>query len=58
MNGAGISALVANGGSAPGGLALLISSYLIQKGLAERELLNRELGVRQSLYAEFIEFAT
>jgi len=58
MNGAGISALAAIGGSALGGLTPLISNYLIQRNLTEREMLSRELNVRQSLYAEFIQFAT
>lgn len=58
MNGAAISALAAIGGSALGGLTPLISNYLIQRGLTERELLNRELAARQSLYSEFIQFAT
>ena len=58
MTGAGISALAAIGGSALGSLTPLISNYLIQKGLTEREQLSREISVRQSLYAEFIQFST
>ena len=58
MTGAGISALAAIGGSALGGLTPLISNYLIQRSLTEREMLSRELSLRQSLYAEFIQFAT
>jgi len=58
MNGAGISALAAIGGSALGGLTPLISNYLIQRSLTEREMLSRELNLRQSLYAEFIQFGT
>jgi hypothetical protein len=58
MNGAEISAIAALSGSALGGLTPIISNYLIQRGLIEREMLERELGARQSLYSDFIQFAT
>ena len=58
MNTAALSALAALGGSALGGITPLVSNYLIQRGLTRRELLSRELADRQTLYAEFIQFAT
>jgi hypothetical protein len=58
VNTAALSALAALAGSALGGITPLISNYLIQRGLTKRELLGRELTARQSLYAEFIQFAT
>jgi hypothetical protein len=36
----------------------IVSNYLIQRGLTERELLTREFAERQSLYSEFIRFGT
>lgn len=58
MDTAALSALAALGGSALGGITPLVSNYLIQKGLTKRELLTRELAVRQTVYVEFIQFAT
>jgi hypothetical protein len=58
MNEALISAVAALTGSAVGGLTPIISNYLIQRGLTERELLTRELAERQNLYSEFIRFGT
>jgi len=58
MNTATLSALAALGGSALGGITPLVSNYLIQKGLVKREMLSRELAERQTLYADFIQFAT
>jgi HAMP domain-containing protein len=58
MNGAEISAIAALSGSALGGLTPIVSNYLVQRGLTEREMLDRELGARQSLYSDFIQFAT
>ena len=57
-NTATLSALAALSGSALGGITPLISNYLIQRGLTKRELLSRELADRQTLYADFIQFAT
>jgi hypothetical protein len=56
MNEALISAVAALTGSAVGGLTPIISNYLIQRGLTERELVTRELAERQNLYSEFIRF--
>lgn len=58
MNPATLSALAALGGSALGGITPLISNFLIQRGLTKRELLTRELAERQTLYSDFIQFAT
>ena len=58
MNEAVISAVAALTGSALGGLTPIISNYLIQRGLTQRELLTHELVERQNLYAEFIQFGT
>lgn len=52
------ASLAALTGSAVGGLTPLISNYLIQRGLTERELLARELTERQNMYSEFIRFGT
>jgi hypothetical protein len=58
MNAAELSALAALGGSALGGITPLVSNYFIQRGLTQRELLSRELAERQTLYSEFIQYAT
>jgi hypothetical protein len=58
MNGASVSALAAIGGSVIGGLTPLVSNYLIQRSQTGREIRFKEIAVRQSLYAEFIQFAT
>jgi hypothetical protein len=58
MSEAFISAVAALTGSALGGLTPIISNYLVQRGLTQRELLTRDLVERQNLYAEFIQFGT
>ena len=58
MNPAVISALAALGGSAVGALAPVWSNYVFQKGLTERDLLNRQLAQREALYADFIKEAS
>jgi hypothetical protein len=58
MSGAELSALSALAGSALGGITPLVSNYFIQRGQTQRELLSRELADRQTLYSEFIQFAT
>jgi hypothetical protein len=58
MDAALISALAALAGSALGGITPILSNYLIQRGLTERELLGRELASRQTLYSDFIQFGT
>jgi hypothetical protein len=49
-----ISALAALTGSAVGGLAPVLSNYVMQKGVTRRDLLNRQLSQRESLYSDFI----
>ncbi len=56
MNAALISALAALSGSAMGGVAPIVTNYLIQRSATERELLTQELRERQTLYSEFIKF--
>jgi hypothetical protein len=58
MEGALISALAALSGSVLGGITPIMSNYLIQRGMTERELLSRELASRQALYSDFIQFGT
>jgi hypothetical protein len=58
MNGAELGALSALAGSALGGITPLLSNYFIQRGQTQRELLSRALADRQTLYSEFIQFAT
>jgi hypothetical protein len=58
MNEVVISAVAALTGSALGGLTPIISNYLVQRGLTQRELLTHELVQRQNLYAEFIRCGT
>lgn len=58
LDAAVVSALAALTGSALGGITPLISNYLIQRGMTQRELLNRELAERQTLYSDFIRLAT
>jgi len=55
MNGAGISALAAIGGSLLGGLTPLISNYLVQRSQTGRKIRVKEKTVRQSLYAYLIQ---
>jgi HAMP domain-containing protein len=51
------SAIAALTGSAIGGLTPILSAYLIQRGLTERETISRELAERQTLYSNFIDYA-
>jgi hypothetical protein len=58
MNEAEISSIAALSVSALGGLTPIISNYLVQRGLTQREMLERELGARYSLYSDLIQVAT
>lgn len=58
MDGAVVSALAALGGSAFGGITPLLSNFLIQRGMTEREIMSRELVSRQTLYSDFIQLGT
>ena len=48
-------ALAALAGSAIGAIAPVTSNYLIQRGQTQRELVARTLGLRQTLYSDFIK---
>ena len=58
MNPAIISALAALGGSSVGAIAPVLSNYVFQRSLARRELLNRQVTLRETLYSEFIKEAS
>src|SRR5260370_4003809 len=58
MNSAMISILAALSGTAVGSLAPVLSNYVLQRSAAERDLLNRQLGQRESLYSDFIKEAS
>ncbi len=57
MNTAVISALAAIGGSAIGALAPVLSSVLVQRSAARRDLANRMVASREALYSDFIKEA-
>ena len=54
MNPAAISALSVLAGSSVGALAPVLSSYVLQRSVTRRDLINREIAERQELYAKFI----
>ena len=54
MNPAAISALAVLGGSSVGALAPVLSSYVLQRSVTRRDLLNREIAERQQLFSDFI----
>ena len=58
LNPAMLSTLAALAGSAVGSLAPVLSSYVLEKSATRRELLNRQLGQRESIYADFISKAS
>ena len=58
MDRATLSAVAALSGSALGGITPLVSNFLVQRGQTRRELLSRAMTERQTLYADFIQFAT
>ena len=58
MNPVAISALAALGGSAVGALAPVLSSVLVQRSAARRELANRMVASREALYSDFIKEAS
>jgi hypothetical protein len=58
MNSAMISILAALSGTAVGSLAPVLSNYVLQRSATERDLLNRQLGQRESLYSDFIKEAS
>jgi hypothetical protein len=58
MNPAIISALAALGGSSIGALAPLLSNFLLQRSVTQRDLLNRQISQREMLYSDFINEAS
>lgn len=58
MNSAMISILAALSGTAVGSLAPVLSNYVLQRNVTQRDLLNRQLGQRESLYSDFIREAS
>jgi|SRR5947209_6782047 len=58
MNYAVISALAAFGGSSVGALAPVLSSYVLQRSVAQRELSNQQIAQRETLYSDFIKEAS
>jgi hypothetical protein len=58
MNPATINILAALGGTAVGSLAPVLSNYVLQRSVTQRDLLNRQLGQREVLYSDFIKEAS
>lgn len=58
MNPAIISALAALGGSSVGALAPVLSNFILQRSLTQRDLLNRQISQRETLYSDFINEAS
>ncbi len=58
LNSASINILAALSGTAVGSLAPVISNYVLQKSITQRDLLNRQLGQRETLYSDFIQEAS
>jgi hypothetical protein len=58
VNPAIISALAALGGSAVGALAPVLSNFILQRSLTQRDLLNKQISQREALYSDFINEAS
>ncbi len=58
MNPAIISALAALGGSSVGALAPVLSNFILQRSVTQRDLLNRQIAQRETLYSDFINEAS
>jgi len=58
MNPAILSALAALGGSSVGALSPILSSYVLQRSQAQRDLLVRQVVERETLYSDFINEAS
>ena len=58
MNTTIIGALAALCGSSIGAIAPVLSSYVMQRSLTYRETSNREVALRETLYADFIREAS
>jgi hypothetical protein len=57
MNPAAMSALAVFGGASVGSLSPVLSNYVLQRRVARRDLINREIAERQRLYSDFISEA-
>ncbi|SEF90365.1 hypothetical protein SAMN05421819_1298 [Bryocella elongata] len=57
MNQSAMSAVAVFGGAAVGSLSPVLSNYVLQRRVARRDLVNREISERQKLYAKFISAA-
>ncbi len=57
MNPAAMSALAVFGGASVGSLSPVLSNYVLQRRVARRDLINREIAERQILYSNFISEA-
>jgi len=53
-----ISALAAVGGSSVGALTPVLSNYVIQRAVSQREIFNHQLEQRETLYSDFITSAS
>ncbi|ADV82533.1 hypothetical protein [Terriglobus saanensis] len=58
MNPAALNVIAALSGTALGSFAPILSNYVLQKSITQRDLLNRQLGLRESLYSDFIQNAS
>ena len=58
INPAIISALAALGGSSIGALAPVLSSFVLQRSVTQRDLLNSQIAQRETLYSDFINEAS
>jgi hypothetical protein len=54
---AAMSALAVFGGASVGSLSPVLSNYVLQRRVARRDLINREIADRQKLYSDFISEA-
>lgn len=57
MNSTLINAVAAFGGSSAALLGPILSNYVLQRSMAVRELLNRQIAQRETLYSDFINEA-
>jgi hypothetical protein len=58
MENAMVGVLAALTGSTIGGLAPVMSNYVLQRGQTKRDLLNRQITQRETLYSDFIKEAS
>jgi hypothetical protein len=58
MDNANVSVLAALTGSSVGGLAPVLSNYVLQRSQTQRDLLNRQITQRETLYSDFIREAS